>query len=224
MDLGGGVKWSKSNFFRTWSCCISNKKANHECSNMIANILPADLPQTQGVGSKGQNSTFSEHGHNAYQIKWNHECSKMVANIFACRPPPRTLRSKVQNSAFPEHGHVAYQIKGITNAASWLQIFCPQAPSPDPGVGSKGPNSTFSEHGHVEYHIKWNHKCRNMVANILPAYILPDPEGGVSTLTLGGVRRSNFTFLEHGHDAYQIKGNQECLNMVANILPAYASP
>ena len=32
--------------------------------------------------SKGQNSTFLEHGHVAYQIKWNHECSKMVANVF----------------------------------------------------------------------------------------------------------------------------------------------
>ena len=30
---------------------------------------------------KGQNSTFSEHGHLAYQIKVNHKCSNMVANI-----------------------------------------------------------------------------------------------------------------------------------------------
>ena len=44
---------------------------------MVANILPADPypslhpPLTLGVGTKGQNSTFSEHGHVAYQIKWN---------------------------------------------------------------------------------------------------------------------------------------------------------
>ena len=29
---------------------------------------------------------------------------------------------------------------------------------------------------------------------------------------------------EHGHVAYQIKGNQECSNMVANILPADPPP
>ena len=32
------------------------------------------FPLTLGVGSKCHNSTFSEHGHVAYQIKRNHEC------------------------------------------------------------------------------------------------------------------------------------------------------
>ena len=36
----------------------------------------------------------------------------------------------------------------------------------------------------------------------------------------GGGRGSKFNFSEHGHAAYQIKGNHECNNMVANILPA----
>ena len=51
-----------------------------------------------------------------------------------------------------------------------------------------------------------------MVANILPAALppLPDPR----------VKRSNLTFAEHDHVAYQIKGNRECSNKVANILPA----
>ena len=57
-------------------------KDNHECSNMAANILPADPPTpTLGTGSVDQNLTFSEHGHVAYQIKENHECSHMEANI-----------------------------------------------------------------------------------------------------------------------------------------------
>ena len=34
------------------------------------------------------------------------------------------------------------------------------------------------------------------------------------------VKRSNLTFAEHDHVAYQIKGNRKCSNMVANILPA----
>ena len=50
-----------------------------------------------------------------------------------------------------------------------------------------------------------------MVANILPAAPPPpDPR----------VKRSNLTFAEHDHVAYQIKGNRKCSNMVANILPA----
>ena len=70
-DAGGGVKWSKFIFFRTWSCCIL-KKGNHECNNMVANILPTDLQTPHpilGMRSKGQNSTFSQHGHDTYQIK-----------------------------------------------------------------------------------------------------------------------------------------------------------
>ena len=34
-----------------------------------------------GVGSKGQNSTFSEHGHAAYQIKGNHEYMQYILNF-----------------------------------------------------------------------------------------------------------------------------------------------
>ena len=50
------------------------KSNEHEYSNMVADILPAYLPPlTLGMGPKGQNSFFSEHGHVAYQIKWNHE-------------------------------------------------------------------------------------------------------------------------------------------------------
>ena len=40
----------------------------------------------------------------------------------------------------------------------------------------------------------------------------PDPEDRVKGRIL--------TFSEHGHVAYQIKGNQVCSTMVANILPA----
>ena len=67
-----------------------------------------------GKGSVGQNSTFSEHGNVAYEIKENHKCSNKVANILpADLPPPPTMRmgSVGKNSTFSEHGHVAYQIK-----------------------------------------------------------------------------------------------------------------
>ena len=68
-------------------------------------------PLTLGVRSKGQNSTFSEHCHAAYQIKWNHKCSNIVGNILPADPLPPNLGVKGQNLTFSEHGHVVYQIK-----------------------------------------------------------------------------------------------------------------
>ena len=38
-------------------------------------------------------------------------------------------------------------------------------------------NSTYSEYGYVAYEIKWNDACINMVANILPVDLLPQPWG-----------------------------------------------
>ena len=72
-------------------------------------------PQNPRDGTIGQYSTFPEHGHVAYQIKWNHE-SNMVANILSVDPPTHTYTlaftgSIGQSSAFSEHGHVAYPIK-----------------------------------------------------------------------------------------------------------------
>ena len=73
---------------------------------------------------------------------------------------------------------------------------------PDPGDGVNSLRLNFSEYGHGAYQIKENHECSNMVANILPAYLLPqNPRDG----TIG----RNSTFSEHGHVAYQIKWNQE---------------
>ena len=112
------------------------------------------------VGSKGQNSTFSEHGHVAYQIDGNHKCSYMVvANILsACPDTPPDPGDRVKKSicSFSEHGHVAgNQI--CSNMVS--NIFWPQAltrpPPPPPGPEDwvERSNFNFSEHGHVAYQI-----------------------------------------------------------------------
>ena len=90
-------------------------KGNHECSNIVANILPADPTPTLEMGSIGQNSNFSEHDHVAYQIKGKHDCSNTDANILPAdplhhAPDPREMGSIGQK--FSEHGHIAYQIKG----------------------------------------------------------------------------------------------------------------
>ena len=69
--LAGFKGWAqkgKIQFFRSWSCCKSNK-GNDTCRNMVAQNLPTVPPPRPGVGSKGLNFIFSEYGHVAYQIK-----------------------------------------------------------------------------------------------------------------------------------------------------------
>ena len=89
--LGDGVNRSKFNFIREWSGCVSNFTGITKCSNMVANIFPSDptyAPDPRGMGSIGQKSTYSEHGHVSYQIKGNDRFSNMLANILHADPPP----------------------------------------------------------------------------------------------------------------------------------------
>ena len=72
-------------------------------SNMLANSLRAEPPHHPS----DQNSTFSEHDHDAYQNKWNDEIQQHGSTYFTCRPPPPTLGSKLNIS---EQCHVAYKI------------------------------------------------------------------------------------------------------------------
>ena len=64
------VKRSKFSFSEQGQVA-SQIEENHECSNIVSNILPTD-PSTLGMWSVGQNSPFSKHGHVAYQTKENH--------------------------------------------------------------------------------------------------------------------------------------------------------
>ena len=114
---------------------------------MVANILPLYLlPKNHRDGTIGRNSTFSEHGHVAYQIKWNHEMQQHGSKYYVRRSPPPHTHTHIhtpltgsisQNSAFSEHGHVAYQIKWnhemqqhSSNYFAWLH-------APDPANRSK---------------------------------------------------------------------------------------
>ena len=55
---------------------------------MVTNILPRRPPSFDlGKGSIGQNSTFAEHGHVAYQFKGNQEMQQHGGKYFAHRPP-----------------------------------------------------------------------------------------------------------------------------------------
>ena len=102
-------------------------KGNHECSNIVANILPADChPLTLGFGSKGYYFTFSEYGHVAYQIKEGSQMQQHCSKYFARRHPyPGDVikRSKInffrtwscclsvkRNNEMQQHGHNMVEI------------------------------------------------------------------------------------------------------------------
>ena len=175
---------------------------------MVANILPADIPTPWPWGSKGQNSTFSEHGHVAYQIKENHKCSNKVANILPSDAPPRPWGwgQKVRIRLFQNMVMLHIKFNGITNAVDIKYFARIRTP---PWTLGWGQNSSFTEHGHVAYQIKGNHECSNMVANILPEHPhTPPPPPHTHTSTRGfGSKGQKSTISEYGHVAYQFKGN-----------------
>ena len=119
----------------------------------------------------------------------------------------------------------------------------PADPPPTLGLRSKGQSLTFSEHGQFAYPIKWNHKQSSMVANILPADTPLRPWVGGSehvpvAIQIKGIKNAatwlqlhvflptdhrppplvkNSTFSEHGHFAYQIKGDDVCNNIILPV-------
>ena len=120
-------------------------KENHECSNIVPNILLADT-LTLGMGQTGQNLPFSEHGHIEYQFKGNQKMqqqgSKYLPRDAYPLAPTLGMGSEGQLPTFSEHDHVAYQNEKES------RIFCPQTPPPQPThptlcVGSVGKKSVF---------------------------------------------------------------------------------
>ena len=112
------------------------------------------IPLTLRMGSVGQNSPLSEHGHVAYQIKENHECSNMVPNILLADSPTLGMGPIGQNLPFSEHGHIEFQLKGNQKMQQQGSKYLPEIAypfAPTLGMGSVRQNSTFSEHGHVAY-------------------------------------------------------------------------
>ena len=100
VDIGGGAE-AKIKLFSEYGHVANQIKADETGSNMVANILPADAPLTQRVGSKGQTIYFSESSHVAYQIKANDACSSMVANILPTdTPSTQGVESKDQTISF----------------------------------------------------------------------------------------------------------------------------
>ena len=91
---GDEVKRSKFNLFQNMVMLhIKLNGITNAVCFMVANILPVGSPPPPppplllGVGSKGQNSTFSEHSHVAFRVKWNRKCSNMQAHILSLHTP-----------------------------------------------------------------------------------------------------------------------------------------
>ena len=105
---------------------------------MVANILPTDIPLTQGVGSKGQTIYFSESSHVAYQIKADDAGSNMVTNILPTdTPSTQGVWSKGQTISFSESSVLHIKLKAIEHRAPSKQICCHYTHQEPLGWGQK---------------------------------------------------------------------------------------
>ena len=119
-------------------------------------LIPSPFGGLRGWG-QGQNKTFSEYGHVAYQIKADDAGSNMVANILPTdTPSTQGVGSKGQTIYFSESSHVAYQIKADDAGSSMVANILPTDTPLTQGVGSKGQTISFTESSHVAYQIKGN--------------------------------------------------------------------
>ena len=138
----------------------------------------------------------------------------MVATIL---PALRLLTLGVNRSilTFSEHGHVAYQIQENHECINMVPNILPADPTtPNLKMRSISPNLTFFQ-DMIMLRIKLtritNESTLYIVSNILLADPLPLNFG------MGSIDQ-NSTFSEHGHVAYQMKGNHKFSNMEVNIL------
>ena len=128
-------------------------------STYFARRPPYPPPQPWGMGSIGQNLTFSEHGHVAYQIKEKHECANMVENILPTDPLPLLhpalplgMGLVGQINLFQNMVMLHIKLKETRMRQNGSKYFAYRLPYPLPptlGKGSIDQNPTFLEHGHV---------------------------------------------------------------------------
>ena len=125
----------------------------------------------------------------------------VVINLPADPPWPCCWGQKGQNSAFSEHGHVAYQIIENRQMQQHGSRFFARTPLPIAAVGVKRSKLNFSR--------TWlwcisNYRESGMQQHDNKYFTCRPPP----SLTLGmGSIGQNYFFSEHGHVAYQIKGN-----------------
>ena len=155
-----------------------------------------------GGKSKAQNSSFSENGHVAYQIKEDHEYSSMVANIFPADPYPPDPGVGINRS---EHGHAVYQIKGNQEMQQHGSNILTADPPPRP-LGSKSQTNQLFQNN-------------NMLNINLKGITCTATWSQIFCLGMGSIGRNSIfqnVVLLH----IKLKGIAKCSNMVANILHA----
>ena len=97
-------------FLHAGRAAIDMKK--YQMGLQFEGLGPSPLVGLRWCG-QGQNETFSEYGHVAYQIKADEAGSNMVANILHTdTASTQGVGSKGQTISFSESSYVAYQIKG----------------------------------------------------------------------------------------------------------------
>ena len=113
-------------------------------------VRPLPPPPNLGVGSVGQNSTFPEYVHIAYQFKKGSRMQQDGSKYFACRPPiPPTLLtlgmgsiSRISTSS--GHNHAIYQIKGNNEMQQHgSKYFACRHPPSDPVDGVNRSNFNY---------------------------------------------------------------------------------
>ena len=122
--MGGNSTFSEHGY-------VANQiKENHECSNILANILPADTPTRYptpldpGDGVNRSKVIFLEHGHVAYQMWGNHEMQQLGSKYFACRPLPTPMTigrwgQKLKIQLFQNIVMLHIELKGIMISTTW---------------------------------------------------------------------------------------------------------
>ena len=108
--------------------------------------------------------------------------------------------------------------KNETYQTGFYFLSLPPSLPPPPPLGElkgsdRGQNSSFLNMDMLHIKLKKIAHASNMLANVNPL-IPPDP--GVGTL---GQKSTSY---KQGHAAYQIKGNDKCSNMHANILSLHS--
>ena len=81
------------------------------------------IPST--LGSKGQNTTISEHDHVAYQIKRNDECSNIQAHSLSLHTSSTFWVKGSKHLFFLKEVMLHIKFKGIEHKIPWKQFFCP---------------------------------------------------------------------------------------------------
>ena len=150
----------------------------------------------RGCG-RDQNSTFSEYGHVAYQIKADDAGSNMVANILPTdTPSTQGVGSKGQTIYFSESSHVAYQIEADDAGSNMVANILPTDTPLTQGMGQKVKLYLLLKV--VMLHIK----LKGIEHSTMKASML-----SLRTPTTSGVgTKGHFLFFsKSGHVAYQSK-------------------